>query len=381
MSTAELRILTGAVTLSPLDADLATALDEVQVTHTAGQRSGFQLTFRLSPHSRLATEVLPVGGLDAPTRVALVLVLAGQVHVLSDGVVTRHDAAPAAEPGQGRLTVTGVDLSQLMDLIDLSGVPMPAMPLVAQAAFILARYAPFGVIPQVLPTPLVDVPNPLEDIHGQQGTDYAHLKRIADAVGYAFYLEPGPSVGMSTAYWGPEIRTGEPQPALSLDMGAHRNVESLQFSADGLKRAVHVAFVHDEHTRVPIPVPIPDVTPLSPPQGPRMPPPLRYRPLNRTDRGSEDAPSRVGITKTLMKGLARAAESADAITASGSLDVARYGRLLAARRPVAVRGAGEAYDGTWFVTSTTTTLARGALTQRFALVRNAFRPFGRTVPV
>lgn len=381
MSTAELALLTGAVTLSPLAADLTDALEEAQVTHTAGQRSGFQLTFRLAPHSRLATEVLPVGSLDAPTRVVLVLVLAGQVHVLSDGVVTRHDAAPSAEPGKGRLTVTGVDLSQLMDLIDLSGVPMPAMPLSAQAAFVLARYAPFGVVPQILPTPLVDVPNPLDRVPGQQGTDYAHCKRIADAVGYTFYVEPGPSVGTSTAYWGPQVRLGEPQPALSLDMGADRNVESLQFSFDGLKRAVHVAFVHDENTRVPIPVPIPDVTPLAPPMGPRMPPPLRYRPLNRTGRGDEDAPSRVGVTKTLMKGMARAAESADALTASGSLDVSRYGRLLAARRPVAVRGAGEAYDGTWFVTSTTTTLARGALTQRFALVRNAFRPFGETVPV
>lgn len=379
MSTAELQILTGAVTLSPLAADLATGLEEAQVTHTAGQRSGFQLTFRLAPHSRLATEVLPVGSIDAPTRVVLALVLQGQVHVLSDGVVTRHDAAPSAEPGQGRLTVTGVDLSQLMDLVDLSGVPMPGMPLAAQAAFVLARYAPFGVIPQVLPTPLVDVPNPLEDVHGQQGTDYAHVKRIADAVGYAFYVEPGPSVGTSTAYWGPQIRTGEPQPALSLDLGPDRNVESLQFSFDGLKRTVHVAFVHDENTRAPIPVPIPDITPLSPPQGPRVPLPLRYRPLNRSDRGDQDAPSRVGVTKTLMKGLARAAESADAITASGSLDVSRYGRFLAARRPVAVRGAGEAYDGTWFVTSTTTTLARGALTQRFSLVRNAFRPFGEAV--
>lgn len=381
MSSADLQVLVGAVTLSPLAADLTTALDEVQVIHSAGQRSGFQLTFRLAPHSRLASEALPVGSLDAPTRVVLVLVLHGQAHVLSDGVVTRHDAAPSPEPGQGRLTVTGVDLSQLMDLIDLSGVPMPAMPLEAQVAFVLARYAPFGVVPLILPTPLVDVPNPLGGIPGQQGTDYAHLKRIADAVGYAFYVEPGPTVGTSTAYWGPQIRTGEPQPALSLDLGPDRNVEPLQVSVDGLKRAVHVAFVHDENTRVPVPVPIPDVTPLSPPQGPRMPPLLRYRPLNRSDRGAEDAPSRVGVTKTLMRGLARAAESADAITASGSLDVTRYGRLLTARRPVAVRGVGEAYDGTWFVTSTTTTLARGALTQRFALVRNAFRPFGRTVPV
>ena len=32
---------------------------------------------------------------------------------------------------------------------------------------------------------------------------------------------------MNTAYWGPEIKVGIPQPALNTDMAAHTNVESL----------------------------------------------------------------------------------------------------------------------------------------------------------
>lgn len=380
MRAAELQVLTGAVTLSPLAADLVDALEEVSVTHTAGQRSGFQLTFRLAPMSRLATEVLPLGSLEAPTRVVLVLTLRGAGVVLMDGVVTRHDIAPGTAPGEGRLTVTGVDLSQLMDLVDLSGLPMPAMSLEAQALFILARYMPFGVIPGVVPTPLFDVPNPLEEIKGQQGTDYAHLRRTAAAVGYVFHVEPGPVIGSSTAYWGPTVRRGSAQPALSLGLDADRNVEQLSFGLNGVQRAVHIAWFLEPNSRVPIPIPFPDVNPLSPALGARMPPPLKVRQLNRIPDRDDEAPSRVGVVATIMRGLAEASASADALNASGSLDVARYGRLLEARRLVSVRGAGPAYDGTWYVTSTTTQLARGELSQRFQLVRNALVPDSDRIP-
>ena len=48
--------------------------------------------------------------------------------------------------------------------------------------------------------------------------------------GYVFYIDPGPVPGTNTAYWGPEIKVGVPQPALNLDMDAHTNVESLSFN-------------------------------------------------------------------------------------------------------------------------------------------------------
>lgn len=380
MRAAELQVLTGLVSLSPLSPDLVQSIDSVQVTHTAGRRSGFQITFRLSPGSRLATEVLPLGSLEAPTRVVLVLTLHGATTVLMDGVVTRHDVAPGTTPGEGRLTVTGVDLSQMMDLVDLSGVPMPAMPLEVQALFLLARYAPLGVVPLVIPTPLIDVPNPLDRIPAQQGTDYEHLRRTSAAIGYVFHVEPGPAVGMSTAYWGPTIRQGSTQPPLTLGMGPESTVSEMSFGLDGLKRAIHIAWFLESNSRVPIPVPLPDVSPLSPPLGSRMPIPLRVRQLNRLPGRGDEPASRVAITRTIMRGLAQAAESADSVTASGSLDVARYGHLLEARRLVSVRGAGLAYDGTWYVTSTTTEIGRGELTQRFQLVRNALLPLTDRIP-
>ena len=39
--------------------------------------------------------------------------------------------------------------------------------------------------------------------------------RMAARHGYVFYISPGPLPGMNTGYWGPPIRIGVPQPAIT----------------------------------------------------------------------------------------------------------------------------------------------------------------------
>ena len=57
----------------------------------------------------------------------------------------------------------------------------------------LAKYALVGVAPMVIPSPLVDITIPTMQILRQQGTDLQHIRRLADMVGYVFYLDPGHS--------------------------------------------------------------------------------------------------------------------------------------------------------------------------------------------
>ena len=45
-------------------------------------------------------------------------------------------------------------------------------------------------------------------------------------------------VGISKAYWGPQIKVGAPQPALSADLDAYTNAESLRFSFDREKNKI-----------------------------------------------------------------------------------------------------------------------------------------------
>jgi hypothetical protein len=74
--------------------------------------------------------------------------------------------------------------------------------------------------------------------------------------------------------------------------------------------------------------------------------------------------------RAALIGLAKAAQSSDAVFASGSLDVTRYGRVLKARSLVGVRGVGTAFDGLYYVKSVTHTIKRGEYKQSFSLARN-----------
>ena len=60
------------------------------------------------------------------------------------------------------LTVTGEDLSAVMDLMDFSGLPYPGMTPDLRVLTILAKYAMFGIVPVVLPVIAPDIEVPIE---------------------------------------------------------------------------------------------------------------------------------------------------------------------------------------------------------------------------
>ncbi len=358
-----LTLMIGPAVPVPVPREVLDALTSVQVTTTAGQTSGFQLTFTLSNDSPLHTLFLLSGGGSLPLiRTIIAVTINGTPEVLMDGVMTNHEVTPGTEPGKSTLTVTGEDLSRVMDYIDFSGIPYPAMPAEARVALIIAKYAVFGIVPLVIPTVLMDVPNPLERIHRQQGKDLGYIKQLADEVGYVFYIEPGPAPGMNIAYWGPEIKVGMPQPALNTNMDAHTNVESLNFNFDTESKTLPILFIQDKTTKIPIPIPVPDINPLSPPLGLVPPIPKQIKQLIGIANRSP--------TQAASIGMAEAARTADAVSASGSLDVMRYGHVLKARRLVGVRGAGPAFDGLYYVKSVTHSIKRGEYKQNFTLSRN-----------
>ena len=68
--------------------------------------------------------------------------------------------------------------------------------------------------------------------------------------------------------------------------------------------------------------------------------------------------------------MAKAAKTADAVTATGSLDTLIYGNVLQARGLVGVRGAGNPFDGLYYVSSVTHNIKRGEYKQNFTLSRN-----------
>ena len=134
--------------------------------------SGFQLTFSIDKQSPLQILFLLTGG--APLlfmRVVIVVTVNGVASVLIDGVITNNEIAPGDQGSNSTLTITGKDLTALMDQSNWSGFPFPACPPEARVALLLAKYAFFGIVPLIIPSLLTDISLPIEQIPGQQGTD------------------------------------------------------------------------------------------------------------------------------------------------------------------------------------------------------------------
>jgi hypothetical protein len=349
------------------------ALVQAKVENGSGDaQSGFELTFELPARSPLRTLFLLTGGGSLPLmRVVLVVTINGSAESIIDGVTTNVETQPG-EGGVGKLVVKGKDMSALMDIIDFPGLLFPATPPSGRVLLVLAKYAALGVVPLVIPSILDIPPLPLQQIPQQRGTDYAYVKRLADEAGYVFYLEPGPAPGTSKAYWGPEIRVGEPQPALTTGMDAHTNVERLSFTFDKESKSIPIVFFQESVSKAPIGIPIPDISPLNPPLGLVPPLPPKIEKLNDT--------AHLSAPEALMAGLAYASQHSDCVFGRGQLDVTKYGRLLKSRQLVGVRGAGLPFDGLHYVKSVTHEIARGSYKQSFTLARNALISTLPTVP-
>jgi hypothetical protein len=358
-----LTLMIGPAVPVPAPLSVMDALQSVQVT-SGKDRAGFQLTFGVSKNSPLLTTMLPAGYFDPiVTRVIIIVTLGGFPNVIMDGMVTRQELSPSSDPAQSTLTITGEDLSVLMDVVEVPFLRYPAMPEIAQVYTILAKYLAFGIVPLAIPPFINDVPLPTEEIPTHQGTDLAYLKKIANNCGYVFYVEPGPIPGQSIAYFGPDIRIPIPQPALSVNMDADTNVESMTFSLDGLAKKIVVVTMFDPITqKIPIVVPIPNINIFKPPLGLRPTPPSKVE--------FPDWLTKERVPNVVNRILGILARSSDAITVSGSLDVMRYGQVLRSRMVVGVRGVGLAYDGLYYVNSVTHNIKRGEYKQNFQLSRD-----------
>ena len=299
----------------------------------------------------------------------LLVTFGGPPKVLMDGVITQRELIPGSTPGAGTLTVTGEDVSVMMDLEE-KNAEHPAQAENVIATLLIASYPTYGLIPQVIPPSLIDTPTPIERVPAQQGTDLAYLNVMAARFGFVCYVIPGPAPMTNTVYWGPPVRTGPPQRALTVDMGADTNVEQISFRSNGLAPTKVRGVVQDRDSNQAVTVQ--SAASLRVPLSAQ--PDWLTLPSIRTTlaRGS-------GLTAT--QALARAQGTADAstdsVTATGTLDALRYGDLLTARGLVGLRGAGYTHDGLWYVQRVTHRIRRGEYTQAFTLTRDGS---GSTIP-
>ena len=111
-----LTLLIGPTVPLPAPRPVLDALQSVEVTTATGSASGFQLTFAVANDSPLHTILLLAANANPSfLRVILIVTVNGTPDVLADGVIERQEITPGEKPGMSTLTVSGKDLTLVMD--------------------------------------------------------------------------------------------------------------------------------------------------------------------------------------------------------------------------------------------------------------------------
>jgi len=367
-----LQILIGPAVPLPAPLPLLEALSKIEIYVADTGRSGFQITLQANRKSTdlLDDPLMLLPQVAVESRVVLTALIGAVPTVLIDGVITNIQNSPGSgEPST--IVLTGEDISVLMDLEEKTA-QHPAQPENIIAMAIIAQYGRYGLIPMVIPPPVIDVPVPTERTPQQQATDYAYLQQMADRFGYVFYIKPGPAPLLNSAYWGPPELITTPQRALSVEMGSYTNVTNFTVENDSQNSTQVQGRVQDRRTGQTMPVQSVGVTRA----------PLAAKPAWLSQSNQRVVQFRESGRDTLQafaRAQAKADQAADrVVTARGELDVARYGGVLHPRSIVGVRGAGYTNDGLYYVKSVTHILHRGIYKQQFELQREGT---GSTTPV
>jgi len=371
-----LTLLIGPTVAVPAPLPLMEALQSIEVTHSDEGRSGFQITFQVGRSGPLDLVDYPL--LNNPllrpfNRVILIVTFNVMPRVLMDGIITHQQLAPTLQPGASTLTITGEDVSLMMDMEEKSA-EYPAMDETIIANLLILSYAQYGLIPTVIPPLVLDPPIPIERTPVQQATDLGYLRQMAARYGYVFYVTPGPAPFTNTAYWGPSIRVGVPQSALSMNMGPDTNIISLNFQNNALTPTLVSGQVQDRETNQTMPVKTFASTriPLS-----SQPSWLVNQPNVRTTQFRADG---LNTMQAFARAQGMTDASTDTVTADGELDAVVYGDILQARALVGLRGVGYSYDGFYYVKNVTHSIRKGSYNQRFTLTREGVGSLSAVVP-
>jgi phage protein D len=343
---------------APAPAPILEAVQEIEVESSIEEASVLRIRFAIAQ--------TPIGDwsileLD-PFRPLLPLGVRvqhglGPPQAIVNGYVTNQDVSYGAEPGGSTLEVTALDATYLMNLEEKAR-PWPNMPDGAIAAAIFAEY---GIVPQADATgPVLTEP---EGTTTQRGTDVRFLRRLARRNGFDFYVQPEPLSGVDFGYFESRRPAVLPQAVITVGAGPQTNVSEFRIGYEMTRPTAAVAATLDPTTGTPQPAAAPVALELplgtEPALARVLPPPL-VRPADTgAVRGAD-------LQRSIQATVDR---STWAVVASGTV-----GPDVAVLRPgglVNVRGAGRAYNGSYFVTRVHHTLAPGRYEQRFEARRNA----------
>jgi hypothetical protein len=352
-------VWSGGTIPTPLPPDVLGALTKVDVTNDAGQGDGFQLTVQLSRDDPKDYGMFPSSPLDLFNRVVIAVLIGANLEVLIDGVITQHQLSPSEEPGKSTLTVTGKDVSQMLDLEErVESYPYESDSSIVER--LLVGYIANGLTGPHNITPTLDFPVDVMKTPQQHGTDLRFIAELARRNGYVFYVEPF-VFGFTRAYFGPENRLTFPQPALTLNMGDATNLRSISFTNDALAPVASKGTYIEPFSKTEIPIPA--MPPL------RIPPLAAMQTVPRRQTILTQAANLDSIA-AVIAAVAASTSAPESVSGQGEIDSVRYGHVLRARALVGVRGVGLSYDGPYYVQRVAHSITLGDYRQSFSLSRD-----------
>ena len=350
-----LQLLIGPTIPVPAPFEIIDAIRGVTVTNNDSGRDGFQISLAVGRDSPIDYGLLLRNYFEPPSRIVIVVMLGMLPKVLIDGIITNHQLAPSNTPGGSTLVVTGEDVSLKLDLDEKSNTyPNQADSDIVTS--IIGQYAAYNLAPLVTPT--TDRPQENERVTTQQGTDLAFIQELARRNGFVFYIEPT-AVLVNTAHWGLQDYSAPLQSALTIGQGPATNVESLSFTLNALGPATPQVTIVEPTTRIAIPIPVPS----------GLRPPLARNPTVSLRTTLPRNTANLDPAQAALEAAASATATVDAVTGTGQLNTVRYGDVLRARRLIDVRGAGDSYDGRYYVKQVTHQIKRGEYKQSFSMSR------------
>jgi hypothetical protein len=372
LNKAKINLYTGKVFPSPASATLLRAFRSANIEMSDSGPSTWSMTFQaVRTDSGTDFAILAQSQLTAYSRVILSASVGSKSYVLLDGVITSIDTHIGRGNQPDTISLKGSDLSALMDLHQKS-IPWPCMPDMAIVAAILLQYSMYGIIPIVIPTMISASQGPGEVTQQQRGSDLNYIMNRTRQNGYIFKVIPGPTPGANFAYFGPPLREAQRLMApecepLNVSSSPLCNVEDIVFSVNAEAPTMWGGMVLDVADQDSMLVPVASLVSL-------LMPPFSTSPMITTNipwvhfKLMEE--SNLDPIQALVMLQGRTDESAGkTVTATGSIDVERYGSMLYAPGVVSVRGAGTHHDGKYSISQLSSAITPDTFKQTFTLQR------------
>jgi len=360
-----LTLLIGENKPKELSSEFLEALKSIEVTQSDAGGLAFQIIFAVGREGR--NDLKDYNLLKSPrfkvfNRIIITLTLGAKAQVLIDGIITHQQFSPSLRLRDSTFTITGEDISIMMDLEEKS-VEHTGQDEVTIARQIIRKYSKYRLTANVTKPRWRNQPSKNERIPTQQGTDLSYLRSLAQRFGYVFYIIPGLKCGENTAYWGPSHPQGKLDQALMFNMGSFTNVDFIDFNNNALSPTFVEGQVQDRKTN--------KIRPITEKESNRPTlsknPALTKQPHQRTLKFRQTARKTEQAEAYAQAMINRSV--ADVVTVTGQLDTVRYGGLLQVRKKVALKGVGYSYDGFYYVKNVTHKIRRGEYKQHFTLIR------------